>query len=260
MHVVRCFEGQKVIREEAVDPVGDIEVIELELALADLVTVRRACERCAKKARVDKEASNLLSVYQKAEALLEQGRQLRSSDWTKEERKILKPLCPLTLKPVLYVANVSDEDLDGSSTHAKAVAQHAMANGSEWIPICGDIELELRRMDEEEKEMFMKEFGVEELGLGRLTKSVYALLGLQTYFTAGEIEIRAWTIHEGDTAPVAAGVIHTDFQQKFIRAQVYSVGDLTEYGSEAAVKAAGKLRTEGKEYVMRDGDIAHFLI
>ncbi|MDP6849501.1 MAG: redox-regulated ATPase YchF [Planctomycetota bacterium] len=260
MHVVRCFEGDKVLREEPVDPVGDIEVIELELALADLATVRRACERCAKKARVDKDAAAELAVYQKAEAILEQGQQLRSAEWSKEERQTLKPLCPLTIKPVLYVANVADDDLDGESLHAQAVSEHASENGSEWIPICGDIEHELRRMDGEEKEMFMEELGVKELGLGRLSKAVYTLLGLQTYFTAGEIEIRAWTIHSGDTAPVAAGVIHTDFQQKFIRAQIYGVADLAEHGSEAAVKAAGKLRTEGKDYVMRDGDIAHFLI
>ncbi len=260
MHVVRCFEGDKVLREDAVDPVGDIEVIELELALADLATVQRAVERSIKKAKADKEALAEVEILKKAQALLEQGKQLRSVEWREDERKALKPLCPMTLKPVLYVANVSDDDLDGSSKHAQAVASYAQANNSQWLPICGDMELELRRMDDEEKEMFMDELGMQELGLGRLTKSVYALLGLQTYFTAGEIEIRAWTIKQGDTAPVAAGVIHTDFQNKFIRAQVFNVEDLVEHESEAAVKAAGKLRTEGKEYLMREGDIVHFLI
>lgn len=260
MHVVRCFEGEKVLREEAVDPVGDIEVIELELALADLATVRKAAERATKKAKADKEALLELDVLNRAVEVLEQGRQLRSVEWKPAELKVLKPLCPMTSKPVLYVANVADDDIDGSSDHAQAVATYAAANNSEWIPICGDLELELRRMDDEEKEMFMAELGISELGLGRLSKSVYSLLGLQTYFTAGEIEIRAWTIHAGNTAPQAAGVIHSDFQQKFIRAQIFNVTDLVEYGSEAAVKAAGKLRTEGKDYVMQDGDIAHFLI
>lgn len=260
MHVVHCFEGDKVIRDRAVDPVGDIEVIEMELALADLATTQRVMDRTAKKARVDKAVAEELATLRKAKDILETGGQLRSVSWSKEERRALKPLCLLTLKPVLYVANVADTDLDGSSAHAKAVAKYASQTGSEWLPICGDLELELRRMDKEERLLFQGELGISELGLGRLSRSIYALLGLQTYFTAGEKEIRAWTILKGDRAPVAAGVIHTDFQNGFIRAEVYSVDDLQAEGSEAAIKAAGKLRTEGKDYVMRDGDVAHFLI
>ncbi|MCH2111660.1 MAG: redox-regulated ATPase YchF [Planctomycetes bacterium] len=260
MHVVRCFGGDKVLRESPVDPIGDIEVIELELALADLATVRRAVERTVKKARIDRDSTAELVVLEKAEAILSQGFQLRSVEWKEEERQAIRPLCLMTLKPVLYVANVADDDLDGSSEWTQQVIAHAAKNQSRWIAVCGDLELELRRMDDEEAALFMEELGVGELGLGRLTKAVYSLLGLQTYFTAGEKEVRAWTVHAGATAPQAAGVIHSDFEQKFIRAQVFGVNDLKEYGSEAEVKAAGKLRTEGKNYVMQEGDIAHFLI
>jgi GTP-binding protein YchF len=259
MHVVRCFGGDKVVREDPVDPIGDIEVIELELALADLSTVRRGMDRVAKKARVDKDLAIELAVMVRAEELLAAGGQMRSVEWNELERKVLKPLCLMTIKPVLYVANVADDDLDGSSDYAQCVAKYAEENKSEWRPVCGDLELELRRLDDEEAQMFMDELGVEELGLGRLIKAVYKLIGLQTYFTAGEKEVRAWTIRAGDTAPKAAGVIHTDFEDKFIRAQIYGLGDLIEYGTEAAVKAAGKLRTEGKDYLMQEGDIAHFL-
>jgi GTP-binding protein YchF len=259
MHVVRCFGGDKVVREDPVDPIGDIEVIELELALADLSTVRRGMDRVAKKARVDKDLAIELAVMVRAEELLAAGGQMRSVEWNELEHKVLKPLCLMTIKPVLYVANVADDDLDGSSDYAQCVAKYAEENKSEWRPVCGDLELELRRLDDEEAQMFMDELGVEELGLGRLIKAVYKLIGLQTYFTAGEKEVRAWTIRAGDTAPKAAGVIHTDFEDKFIRAQIYGLGDLIEYGTEAAVKAAGKLRTEGKDYLMQEGDIAHFL-
>jgi hypothetical protein len=259
MHVVRCFGGDKVVREEPVDPIGDIEVIELELALADLSTVRRAMERVAKKARVDKDLALELAVMVRAEELLAGGGQMRAEEWNEFERKVLRPLCLMTLKPVLYVANVAEDDLDGSSDYAQQVANYAEKNRSEWRAVCGDLELELRRIDEEETQMFMDELGVEELGLGRLIKAIYKLLGLQTYFTAGEKEVRAWTIRAGDTAPKAAGVIHTDFENKFIRAQIYGLEDLIEHSTEAAVKAAGKLRTEGKDYLMQEGDIAHFL-
>ena len=259
MHVVRCFGGDKVVREDPVDPIGDIEVIELELALADLSTVRRGMDRVAKKARVDKDLALELAVMVKAEELLAAGGQMRSVEWNEFEHKVLKPLCLMTIKPVLYVANVADDDLDGSSDFAQCVAKYAEENRSEWRPVCGDLELELRRLDDEEAQMFMDELGVKELGLGRLIKAVYKLIGLQTYFTAGEKEVRAWTIQAGDTAPKAAGVIHTDFEDKFIRAQIYGLEDLIEHGTEAAVKAAGKLRTEGKDYLMQEGDIAHFL-
>ncbi|MCX8228478.1 MAG: redox-regulated ATPase YchF [Planctomycetota bacterium] len=261
LHVVRCFGGDKVLREDPVDPKGDIEVIEMELALADLVTAQRTVERSAKKARFgEKELAIDLAVYEKVVTLLEEGKQARSGNWTKRELEALKPLCLMTLKPVLYIANVADDDPEGTSDYAKQVAEIAEGNGSEWLPICSDLELELRSMDADDRAMFMEELGWKELGLERLIHKAYDLLDLQTYFTAGEIEIRAWTIHKGDTAPVAAGVIHTDFTKSFIRAEVFSVTDLLAYGGESAVKAAGKLRTEGKDYLMQEGDICHFLL
>ena len=261
MQVVRCFGGEKILRDGTVDPVGDAEVIEMELALADLDTARRAVERINKKARTgDKDAQTDMATCQKAVALLEQGLQLRATKWPPREHQALKPLCLMTLKPMLYVANVSDEDPDGAGELAQNLKAHAESQGCGWIPICADLELELRNMDDEDRAMFMEELAVEELGLGRLIASVYTLLGLQTYFTAGEKEVRAWTVRNGWKAPAAAGVIHTDFEKNFIRAEVYSVDDLVEHGTEAAIKAAGRLRTEGRDYVMRESDVCHFLL
>ena len=261
MQVVRCFGGDKVLREEEVNPVGDIEVIEMELMMADLETVKRNVERVSKKARLgDKELQLQQATFEKAVTLLEEGKLLRLEDWTGPERKALKPLFLMSMKPMLYLANVADDDMEGESELAQQVAAYAEKMGCEWTPICADMELELRNMDNEDRAMFMDDLGIEKLGLERLIQSTYKLLGLQTYFTAGEKEIRAWTIHGGDTAPVAAGVIHTDFEKLFIRAEVYSVDDMIEYGSEAAIKAAGKLRTEGRDYVMKESDVCHFLI
>ena len=261
MQVVRCFGGEKVLRDGAVDPVGDAEVIEMELALADLDTARRGVERLAKKARVgDKDAQLDKAACEKAVALLEQGVQLRAESWTEREHQALKPLCLMTLKPMLYVANVADDDPRGEGEFAQALKVHAESQGCGWIPICADLELELRNMDDDDRAMFMMELGIEQLGLGRLIRAVYALLGLQTYFTAGEKEVRAWTVRTGAKAPAAAGVIHTDFEKGFIRAEVYSVDDLVELDTEAAIKAAGRLRTEGRDYVMQEGDVCHFLV
>ena len=261
MQVVRCFGGDRAVREDPVDPIADIEVIELELALADLETVKRNVERVAKKARLgDKDLQFQQATFEKAAGLLEEGKQLRRETWTDQERAALKPLFLMTMKPMLYVANVSDEDLDGSSELAQRVAARAAESGCEWLPICADMELELRGMDDDDRALFMEELGIAELGLERLIQATYKLLGLQTYFTAGEKEIRAWTIHQGDRAPMAAGVIHSDFEKHFIRAEVYSVDDLVAHGTEAEVKAAGKLRTEGRDYVMRESDVCHFLI
>ncbi len=261
MHVVRCFGGSKVVREEPVDPIADIEVIELELALADLDTVDKAIERVSKKARSgDKDSLEMKELYERAKGMLEAGELLRGHGWTEREASLLKPLCLMSTKRMLYVANVADDDLDGGSDYAKAVAKRAADTGSEWIAICGDIESELRNMEDEERDLFMADLGIEELGLSRLIQATYKLLGLQTYYTAGEKEIRAWTVHTGMKAPQAAGVIHTDFEKAFIRAEVYSVPDLEEHGSEAAIRAAGRLRTEGRDYVMQEGDVCHFLI
>ena len=261
MHVVRCFGGSKVVREEPVDPLKDIEVIELELALADLDTVDRAIERVSKKARSgDKDSVEQKELFERAKAMLENGDLLRAHAWTAREADLLKPLCLMTTKRMLYVANVADDDLDGGSEYAQAVAKRAADTGSEWIAICGDIESELRNMEADERDAFMEDLGIEKLGLDRLIQATYTLLGLQTYYTAGEKEIRAWTTSAGSKAPEAAGVIHTDFEKAFIRAEVYSVPDLVEHESETAIRAAGKLRTEGRDYVMREGDVCHFLI
>jgi hypothetical protein len=261
MQVVRCFGGEKVLRDSPVDPIDDIEVIELELGLADMETLKRNSDRVLKKARAgDKDCQAEKEVYDLALEILDAGKPLRTYDWKDRQRKLLKPLFLMSMKPVLYVANVADDDLDGESEWCQKVAEYAASHGSQWVPICGDLELELRSMEEDDRAMFMEDLGVEKLGLERLIQTVYKLLGLQTYFTAGEKEVRAWTIHTGDTAPVAAGVIHTDFEKAFIRAEIYSVDDLDNHKSEAAIRAAGRLRTEGRDYNMQEGDIVHFLI
>ena len=261
MQVVRCFEGSTVVREEPVDPTRDMEVIELELALADLETVQRAVERVSKKARSgDKESLFMKALYERAQAMLESGELLRSHDWRADERAALKPLCLMSMKRMMYVANVGDDDLAGEGPLPQQVAARAASTGAEWLPICSDLESELRSMSVEDRALFMEELGVERLGLERLIQGVYKLLGLQTFYTAGPKEIRAWTIRSGDTGPVAAGVIHSDFEKGFIRAEVYSVADLVQFKTEAAIRAAGKLRTEGRDYRLQPDDVCHFLI
>jgi GTP-binding protein YchF len=262
LHVVRCFAKGDVIHVSgSVDPKRDIEIIELELQLADLDTVGKALTRAAKIARTgDKDAALQKAAFERAKDQLEKGVSLRTQEWSKIEREALTPLFLITMKPVLYVANVGDDDMDGKSPLAEVVRAHAKATGAEMIPLCGDLEGELMSMPKEDRAAFLGDLGMQEPGLNRLIRKVYDLLGLQSYFTAGPIEIRAWTIHKGDPAPVAAGVIHTDFEKHFIRAEVYSIEDLVQYKSEAAVKAAGKLRVEGREYQMREGDLVHFLI
>ncbi len=262
LHVVRCFEGGDIVHVHGeIDPRKDIEVIELELALADLETVARAAERVGKKARAgDKEALFDQTVFERAKTLLEAGTAVRAAEWSDAERRSLAPLCLLTAKPVLYVANVASDDLAGESPLVGAVRAHAEATGAGCLALCADIEGELRSMAPEERAEFLADLGLAESGLDRLVRATYALLGLQTYFTAGEKEVRAWTIQRGDKAPQAAGVIHSDFEKLFIRAEVYSVDDLVQHESEAAIRAAGKLRVEGRDYTMREGDVVHFLI
>ena len=261
LHVVQCFQNSNLGRETPVDPRGDIELFELELAMADLETVTRNEDRVAKKARAgDDRARFEQDLFRRAKEPLEEGKQLRTLDWKKDELEALKPLFLMTLKPVLYIANVSDTDVDGTSDYAQAVAKHAEATGAKWMPIACDIEAELKGMDEADRVQFMADLGIAELSLPRLIRAAFDLLGLHTYFTAGEKEIRAWTISKGDTAPVAAGKIHSDFEKKFIKAECYAVDDLVALGSEAAIKAAGKMRLEGRDYVMRDSDVVHFLV
>ncbi len=260
MQVVRCFESTVVLREGAVDPAKDMELIETELMLADLQTLEKARDRSGRAAKSgDKDAILFDLVVNRAVEALNAGRVPRSLDWKPPEREALKPLCLMTMKPMLYVANVADDDCAGTSAHARSVAARAVASGAEWLPICGDMECELGSLEVAERVAFMEQLGMAEPGLDRLVRSVYKLLGLQTYYTAGPKEIRAWTVSCEATAPQAAGVIHTDFEKGFIRAQIYSVTDLEELGDEAAVKAAGRLRTEGRDYRMRTGDVCHFL-
>lgn len=262
LHVVRCFEkaGVQHVTGE-LDPATDAEVVDLELGQADLATVQRNIDRVTKRARVgDKDARAALEVFEKAKAHLETGAPLRSLEWKRQEIELLKPLFLMTVKPVLFVANVGDDDLGGESAHIVALRAYAERTGCAVTHICGDLEAEFARMEPDERAAFMADLGVKESGLGRLIHAAFELLGLQTFFTAGEKEVRAWVIHKGDTAPIGAGVIHTDFTKKFIRSETYSFDSLVELHSEAAIKSAGKMRIEGKDYVLQDGDICHFLI
>ncbi|MEZ5978942.1 MAG: redox-regulated ATPase YchF [Planctomycetota bacterium] len=262
LHVVRCFENKDIEHVHGVvDPKADIDVIELELALADVETLARAHERVSKKARSgDKDSIVERDTYARAKELLEAGTMLRTVEWSEKERDALEPLFLITMKPVLYVANVAAEHLTTGCAHVDAVRAHADATNSGVVMLCGDMEGEIAGLEPEERAEFMAELGITVSGLERLATATYELLGLQTYFTAGEKEIRAWTIHRGTKAPQAAGVIHSDFEKLFIRAEVYSVGDMEQLHSEAAIKAAGKLRVEGRDYVMRESDVCHFLI
>ncbi len=261
LHVVRCFERPEVVREGPVDPRGDMEVLDLELAMADLDTASRALERVSKKARaLDKQAVYEVEVFSRAKTLLEQGTQLRTLAWKPHELDALRPLFLITLKPVLFVANIDQDDLAGGSPFAAAVRAYAEQKRSQAIELCGDLECELVGLPPSDREEFQRELDIPELSLPRLIHATYRLLGLQTFYTAGPKEIRAWTIRAGSTGPVAAGVIHSDFEKAYVRAEVYSVDDLIAHGSESAIKAQGKLRVEGRDYAMREGDVAHFLV
>lgn len=262
LHVVRCFEKEGVQHVSGtIDPAVDAEIVELELMQADLQTVERNLDRVAKKAKGgDKESLALQEVLVKAKAHLDQSQPLRTAGFGERECGLLKPLFLMTIKPVLFVANVGDNDIDGKSAHAQALLAYAARTHAKCMFLCADIEAELVRMTDEERTMFMADLGLQEQGLLRLIHAGFDLLGLQTFFTAGEKEVRAWVIHKGDTAPIGAGVIHTDFVKKFIRAEIYRFEDLVTHRTEPAIKAAGKLRIEGKEYVLQDGDVCHFLI
>jgi GTP-binding protein YchF len=262
LHVVRCFEGGDVTHVSGkVDPLSDIGTIETELVLADLETLERARDRVAKKARgQDKPAQAELAAYEKAIAHLSAGRPARSATWTEAEAEVLGRTLLITSKPVLYVANVSEDDLAGASPLVAAVRRQAAESGAEVVVLCAKLEQELAEMAPADRREFLDDLGMDRPGLERLVQAAFHLLGLMTFFTAGPKEIRAWTIARGDSAPRAAGAIHTDFEQHFIRAEIYSVDDLVELKTEAAIRAAGRLRVEGRQYVMRDADVAHFLV
>ena len=261
VNVVRCFEDPNVIHVAGtVDPVADIEVIQTELCLADLATVDKALARQSKlaKAGQDKEAQRLVDVLDKCRAALDQVRPVRSLEFSKEELAVLRPLCLITAKPAMFVANVAEDGFDANPLLDR-LREHAAAQGAPVVAICARTEAELADMSDEDRTLFLAEMGQDEPGLNRLIRAAFRLLGLQTYFTAGVKEVRAWTIHVGETAPQAAGVIHTDFERGFIRAQTIAFDDFIAYGGEQGAKDAGRMRAEGKDYVVKDGDVMNFL-
>jgi GTP-binding protein YchF len=261
VHVVRCFTDENVIHVAGkIDPLSDIEVIDTELALADLATVEKALNRYTKQAKSggDKEAKLLVDVLEKCMAQLNQAKPVRALDLSKEEWVNLRPFFLLTAKPVLYAANVKEGGFENNA-YLAAVCAHAAQENADVVAICAAIEAEIADLEDEDKQVFLADLGQDEPGLNRLIRAAYHLLGLQTYFTAGVKEVRAWTIHQGDTAPQAAGVIHTDFERGFIRAQTIAYEDFIAYKGETGAKEAGKMRAEGKEYVVKDGDVLNFL-
>ena len=261
VHVVRCFADDNVIHVAGkVDPLHDIEVIDTELALADMATVEKALNRYSKQAKAggDKEAKLLVTVLEKCMAQLNEGKPVRAIDLSKEEKINLRQFFLITAKPVLYVANVKEGGFE-NNPHLDAVRAHAEKEGADVVAICAAMEAEIADLADDEKQMFLADMGLDEPGLNRLIRAGYHLLGLQTYFTAGVKEVRAWTIHKGDTAPQAAGVIHTDFEKGFIRAQTIAFDDFIACKGEQGAKEAGKMRAEGKDYVVKDGDVMNFL-
>jgi GTP-binding protein YchF len=259
-HVVRCFVDDNVVHVAGkIDPLSDIETVNTELALADLATVEKTMSRYVKAARSgnDKEAQRIVGVLEKVLPVLNQARPARSLALSSEEQQVLAPLCLMTAKPAMYVANVDEKGFRDNPLLARVEA-YAKTEGAPVVAICAAIEAQMADLDDEEKQVFLADMGLEEPGLNRLIRAGYALLGLQTYFTAGPKEVRAWTVQIGATAPQAAGAIHTDFEHGFIRAEVISYADFIACKGEQGAKEAGKMRLEGKDYVVRDGDVMHF--
>jgi len=260
VNVVRCFDDENVVHVSGrVDPVADIETIVTELALADLAAVEKAIQREGKRARAgDKDAQKLVALLERLLPVLNEGRPARAADFTEEEKLLLKPLCLLTIKPAMYVGNVL-EDGFADNPHLDRLREFAAREGAPVVAVCAKIEAELADLEDADKQAFLEDLGFDEPGLNRLIRAGYELLGLQTYFTAGPKEVRAWTIHKGDTAPKAAGVIHTDFEKGFIRAQTIAFDDFVALKGEQGAKEAGRQRAEGKDYVVKDGDVLNFL-
>ncbi|MBK1781678.1 redox-regulated ATPase YchF [Advenella sp. WQ 585] len=260
VHVVRCFEDENVVHVAGkIDPISDIEVINTELALADMSSAEKALLKAQKTARAgDKEGQKLCSVLEKIIPVLNEARPIRSLDLDEEEQALIKSYCFITAKRAMYVANVKEDGFENNS-HLAAVQEYAKAEGAPVVAVCAAIEAEIADLDDEDKDVFLADMGMEEAGLNRVIRAAYNLLGLQTYFTAGVKEVRAWTIQVGDTAPRAAGVIHTDFERGFIRAQTIAFDDFIKFKGEQGAKEAGKMRAEGKEYVVKDGDVLNFL-
>jgi GTP-binding protein YchF len=260
LHVVRCFENDDIIHVSGkVSPIDDVEIINTELALADLYTAEKAYQKSIKNCKGgQKEGLPLKNLLEKILPILEQGHAVRSLEYNEEEQKLVKGLQLLTSKPVLYVGNVNESGFTDNS-HLTKLLDYANNENSQVVAICADIEAEIAELDDEDKQGFLEEMGQSESGLDRLINAGYSLLGLQTYFTAGVKEVRAWTINIGDSAPVAAGKIHGDFEKGFIRAETISFDDFVKNNGEKGAKDAGKLRSEGKEYIVKDGDVVHFL-
>lgn len=262
VEVVRCFEDKNIIHVEGnVDPIRDIEIINVELMLADLEVVDNRLNRIGKKATMskDKDALKEVALMNKLKKALEENIPIRKIELDEEEQKMIKAFNLLTSKPIIYMANISLEDIvKDTNSYVEKVREYASKEGAKVITVCAKIESELSELNDLDKEEFLKDLGIKESGLDKLIKATYSLLGLETYFTAGSDEVRAWTYKKGMKAPACAGIIHSDFERGFIKAEVMSFEDLKEYGNEKAVKEAGKMRLEGKEYIMQDGDICTF--
>ena len=260
VNVVRCFEDDNVVHVNGrVDPLADIETIETELALADLANVDKQIAKTAKLAKSgnDKEAQRLLVVLEKCQAQLNQAKPVRALDLYDEEKELIRPFCLITAKPAMFVANVNESGFT-NNPHLEKLQAYAKAQQAPVVAICAAIESEIADMPDEDKAVFLSDMGMDEPGLNRLIRAGFSLLGLQTYFTAGVKEVRAWTVRIGATAPQAAGVIHTDFERGFIRAEVTAYDDFITYKGEHGAKEAGKMRLEGKDYIVKDGDVMHF--
>lgn len=259
-HVVRCFEDDNVVHVSGrVDPIGDIEVINTELALADLASAERALDRAKRTARAgDKDAQKLCAVLERIVPVLNEAKTIRSMNLDDDDLALIRGFSFITAKPVLYVANVREDGFT-DNPHLAAVEAYAAQENAQVVAVCAAVEAEIADLDDEDKQVFLEDMGMSEPGLNRVIRAAYKLLGLQTYFTAGVKEVRAWTIREGDTAPQAAGVIHTDFERGFIRAQTIAYDDFIQFKGEAGAKEAGKMRAEGKDYIVNDGDVINFL-
>lgn len=262
LHVVRCFEDPNVIHVDGrVNPLEDIDIIELELMLSDVQTLEKAVKKAERAAKIgDKEAAVRAAAMQKCAEHLAKDQPLRKLKMTEDESKAIRSLGLMTAKPILYIANVGEDDLEGKGPMVQQVRDFAAKIGASVVPVCAKLESELVDLEGAERAEMLESMGLKEPGLAAVAREAYHTLGLQSYFTAGEKEVRAWTVPAGAKAPQAAGVIHTDFEKGFIRAEIYSLTDLEQYKTEKDIRAAGKMRTEGKEYVMQDGDICHFLV
>ena len=258
-HVVRCFEDGNVIHvANKVDPIADIETIDTELALADLESVLKALDRANRAAKAnDKDALARKPVLEKLSAVLDQGRSARSAGLDAEEKALVRDMFLITLKPLMYIANVAEDGFE-NNPHLDAVRARAEAEGAEVVPVCAAIEEEMAQLEDADRDVFLKDLGLDEPGLNRVIRAGYKLLGLQTYFTAGVKEVRAWQLRAGSTAPQAAGVIHTDFERGFIRAETIAYDDFINLKGEQGAKEAGRLRLEGKDYIVKEGDVLHF--